>query len=200
MRATAKPLLPVLLALSVLALVAFCPDAATRNVFEGFSKAPTFTPPAGCMPREQTYGVLSKCETDIAPGRGFVAVIDTAVGWFVGEKVFVTDHVAEIKAYWAHEYPPDKLTFSSKASDMVPGNAPPGATLCIQYSMTGKTETVLHIEGLTCAWRVENPAAGQQNVELFWLEAYDEYTPSKGQQPMPSFDLIVRDLFASARL
>jgi len=53
---------------------------------------------------------------------------------------------------------------------------------------------------LTCAWRVENPAPGKPTIEIFWLEAYDEYTPSIGQKPMESFDSIVRALFASARL
>ena len=64
-----------------------------------------------------------------------------------GEKVFVTDHVAEIKAYWSQVYPWGKIVFSSHATDFVPANAPPGATLCIQYSMTGTAETVMHIEG-----------------------------------------------------
>ena len=63
-----KPLPLWLLAFLLSALFAGAPDAAARNVFKEFSKAPTFTPPAGCVPREQTYGVLSRCEMTLAPG------------------------------------------------------------------------------------------------------------------------------------
>ena len=209
-----KPRPPSLLALSLSALFAFAPNAAARNIFKEFTKAPTFTPPAGCIAREQTYGVLSRCEKTIEPGRSFIVLIDTAVGWFKSDaarnsEIFVTDHVAEIRAYWAHDYPGKNLVFSSRASDVVPGNAPSHGTNCMEYSITIEIEktiderrvpAVLRVEGLTCAWRVDVPAAGKPNVELFWLEAYDEYAPSIGQKPMESFDSIVRELFASVRL
>jgi len=213
MSTTAKPLPLSLLALSLSALFAFGPNAAARNIIEGFTNAPTFTPPDGCTPRMQTYGVLSRCEKTIEPGRTFVALIDTAAGWFNSDEtrsseIFVTDHVAEIRAYWKQDHPGKNLAFSSRASDVAPGNAPHG-TKCMEYSITIEIENsiderpvpvVLRVEGLTCAWRVEGAAAGKQNVELFWLEAYDEYAPSIGQKPMESFDLIVRNLFASVRL
>jgi hypothetical protein len=207
------PLSLVVLALS--ALFASAPDALARNIIEGFTKAPTFTPPAGCMPRQQTYGVLSRCEKTIGPGRTFDVQIDTAVGWFKSDaprnsEVFVTDHVTEIKSYWVHDYHPAKnLVFSSRVPAIAPANAPSHGTNCREYSISIETEetidkkrvpTVLRVEGLTCAWRVDNAAAGKPNIELFWLEAYDEYAPSLGQQPMESFDSIVRELFASVRL
>ena len=72
MSTAAKPLPLSLLALSLSALFAFGPNAAARNIIEGFTKAPTFTPPVGCIPRMQTYGVLSNCEKTIEPGRNFV--------------------------------------------------------------------------------------------------------------------------------
>jgi hypothetical protein len=195
-------------------LFAFAPNAAARNIIEGFTKAPTFAPPAGCIPREQTYGVLSRCEKTIEPGRTFVALVDTAVGWFGSDaarnsEIFVTDHVEDIRAYWKQDYPGKNLVFSSKVSDVRPGSAPSHGTNCMEYSITIEIEkvidekpvpAVLRVEGLTCAWRVEGAAAGKPNVELFWLEAYDEYAPSIGQKPMKSFDLIVRELFASVRL
>jgi len=201
MSTLAKPPLPSLLVLLLPVVLAFAPKAAARNVIEGFTRAPTFTPPVGCIPTEKTYGVLSRCEK-IEPGRAFVVLIDTAAGWGAGDKLFVTDHVAEIKMSWAQNYPGKNLTFSSKVSDVVPSDAPPQGTTCIEYSITAirSPEAVLRVEGLTCAWRVEDAAAGQPSVELFWLEAFDLYTPHIGQRPMESFDLIVRELFASVRL
>ena len=200
-----KPLLPSLLPLSLSALLAFAPSAAARNIFNFFTKAPTFTPPAGCMAKEQTYGVLSRCEKTIAPGRTFTAVIDTAIGVYPSSEDFVTDHVSDIKSYWQHDYEGKNVSFSSKVSDVVPGNAPPQGANCMEYSITetekvSGEEAVLRVEGLTCAWRVEPPVPEKQNVELFWLEAYDEYVPSIGQKPMESFDPIVRTLFASVRM
>ena len=60
---TAKPLLLSFVSLSLSALLAFGPNAAAQqNYFEGFTKAPTFTPPVGCVPRMRNYGVLSRCE------------------------------------------------------------------------------------------------------------------------------------------
>src|SRR5262245_19482574 len=90
------------LAFLLLALLTVGTNAAAGNVFDGFTKAPTFTPPVGCTPKEQTYGVLSRCEKTIEPGRTFVALIDTAVGFFKTDKaqntqIFVDDHVAEIR-------------------------------------------------------------------------------------------------------
>jgi hypothetical protein len=47
---TAEPFLVSGLALSLLAIVAFGSTAAARNIIEGFTKSPTFTPPKGCLP------------------------------------------------------------------------------------------------------------------------------------------------------
>jgi hypothetical protein len=92
-----------------------------------------------------------------------------------------------------------KASFSSKASDIVPSNAPSHKTICMQYSVMAKTEKeIQHVEGLACAWPVEQPKAGKWTLESFWLEANDTYGPS--QEPMASFDTLVRDLLLSARL
>lgn len=196
-----------LLALLLMALFAFATDAAARNVIEGFSKAPTFTPPRGCVPKQETYGVVSRCEQTIEPGRAFIVLIDVAAGAFADSETFARDQASEIEGYWKEAYP-GKVTFSSKPSAIVPGNAPQG-TRCYEYAITAETAqtidqqsvpTLSHVAGLTCAWPVENPAPGKWTIEIFWLEAYDEYAPSRGQKPMPAFDATVRDLFASARL
>jgi hypothetical protein len=198
-----------LLAFSLSALFAGAPDAAARNVFKEFSKAPTFTPPAGCVPREQTYGVLSRCEMTIAPGHTFVAFIDTAMGLAATTEFFVTDQVKDFKSYWQHDYPGKNLAFSSRVSTIVPGgNRPSHGTNCIEYSIaeldnaTGNppVQTLWRVDGLTCAWLVDNPKPGKMTIEQFWLEVYDGYDPAKGQKPMESFDSIVRELFASVRL
>jgi len=198
-----------LLAFSLSALFACVPDVAARNIFKEFSRAPTFTPPAGCIPRQQTYGVLSRCEKPIAPGRTLVALIDTAMGALTTTETFVTDHVAEIKSYWQHDYPGKNLAFSSHVSNIVPsGNLPSHGTNCMEYSITEldnatgnpPVQTLWRVEGLTCAWFVDEPKPGKLTIELFWLEAYDGYDPAKGQKPMESFDSIVRALFASVRL
>jgi hypothetical protein len=198
-----------LLAFSLSALFAGAPDAAARNIFKEFSKAPTFTPPAGCVPREQTYGVLSRCEMTIAPGHTFVAFIDTAMGIAATTEFFVTDQVKDFKSYWQHDYPGKNLAFSSRVSTIVPGgNRPSHGTNCIEYSITEidnptgnpPVETLWRVEGLTCAWFVDDPKPGKMTIEQFWLEVYDGYDPAKGQKPMESFDSIVRALFASVRL
>jgi hypothetical protein len=210
---TAKSLASSLFALSLSALFAFSPSASAKNIFEDFSKAPTFTPPDGCIPLDQNYGVVSYCKKTIEPGHNFAVVIDVAVGWMKSgdsrnSTIFVTDQVAEIKTYW-QEKNLRNLVFSSRASDVTPANAPPQGTVCLEYSIAADTEEVMngrpvpiveHIEGLTCAWPVEAAAAGKPNVEIFWLEASDVYAPSIGQKPMESFDSTVRKLFASARL
>ena len=204
-----KPRLPSRVAFSLSALFAFAPPAAANNVFDDFSKAPTFTPPAGCVPVQQTYGVLSRCEKMIAPGRTFVAMIDTAMGAFTTTEIFVTDHVADIKSYWQHDYPGRNLAFTSRVSTIVPGgNRPSHGTSCMEYSITEQdnatgnppAQTLWRVEGLTCAWFVDNPRPGKATIELFWLEAYDGYDPAKDQKPLESFDSIVRALFASVRL
>ncbi len=196
-------------------LLASAPDAAARNIFEDFSRVPTFTPPAGCIPTGQTYGVLSRCEKTIEPGRTFLALIDIGMDWFGANpsgdaiEIFVTDQVEEIGTYWKQDYPGKNFAFSSKVSDVTPGNAPSRGTKCMEYSIAIEIEgttggqpvpAVTRIEGLTCAWRVEGGAPGKPNIEIFWLEAHDEYAPSLGQKPMESFALIVRELFASVRL
>jgi hypothetical protein len=193
----------------ICAPLAFAPDAEARNIFKQFSTAPTFTPPAGCIPVEQTYGVPSRCEKGIEPGRTFVALIDTAMGAGTTIQIFVDDHVDEIKDYWEQAYPGNKVSFSSRISDILPTNTPSHKAECREYSITveiGKAtdqqpvSRVQRVEGLTCAWNVENPEPGAPTIELFWLEAYDDYAPPLGQKPMVSFDQIVRDLFASAQL
>ncbi len=199
-----------LLALSLSVLFALAPPAAARNVFADFSKAPTFTPPAGCIPVQQTYGVVSRCEKRIAPGRTFVVNIDTATGVAATTEFFVTDQVADFKSYWQGGYPGKNLAFSSHVSDIVPGGKRPshGGTRCMEYSITEldnptgnpPAQTLWRIEGLTCVWFVDHPATGKRTIEQFWLEAYDGYDPAKGQKPMESFDSIVRALFASVRL
>ena len=173
-------LLPSLFALSLSVQFALTPNAVARNIFDDFTKAPTFTPPTGCIPTEQTYGVVSRCEKTIEPGRTFVAVIDTAVGWAASTEFFATDQVADIKSYWTRDYPGKNLAFSSKISAIVPGNAPPSGTNCMEYSIaelenaTGDRpqQAMLRVEGLTCAWRVANPGSGKPTIELFWLEAH----------------------------
>ena len=204
-----KPLPPWLLALSLSALLASAPPAAAENVFDDFSKAPTFTPPAGCIPVRQTYGVLSRCEGTIEPGHTFIADLDTAMGMAATTEFFVTDQVKDFKSYWQHDYPGKNLAFSSRVSTIVPGgNRPSHGTNCIEYSITESdhptgnppVETLWRVEGLTCAWFVDDPKPGKMTIEQFWLEVYDGYDPAKGQKPMESFDSIVRALFASVRL
>jgi hypothetical protein len=208
MSAFAKTLLPSLLMFSLSGLFAFPTNALAANIIEGFTRVPTFTPPAGCVPTERAYGVLSRCEKTIEPGHSFSASVDTSAGWFVGQEDFVREQVADIKSYWTKDYPGKNLAFSSRASDVVPGNASTRDITCMEYSVTEITEatgsqsaeTMMRIEGLTCAWDVEHAAEGKPTVELFWLEAAEAYLPSIGQKPMDSFDSIARELFASARL
>ena len=198
-----------LLAFSLSALLVSVPEVAARNIFDQFSKAPTFTPPAGCVPRAQAYGVLARCERIIAPGHKFIADIDTAMGIAATTEFFVTDQVKDFKSYWQHDYPGKNLAFSSRVSTIVPGgNRPSHGTSCIEYSITEldnptgnpPVQTLWRVEGLTCAWFVDNPKPGKATIEQFWLEVFDGYDPAKGQQPMESFDAIVRALFASVRL
>jgi hypothetical protein len=202
-------LLPSLLALSLSSQSALAPSAAARNVFDDFTKAPTFTPPAGCIPTEQTYGVVSRCEKTIEPGHTFVAPIDTAMGVAATTEFFVTDQVKDFKSYWQHDYPGKNLAFSSHVSNIVPGgNRASHGTNCIEYSITEldnptgnpPVQTLWRVEGLTCAWFVDDPKPGKATIEQFWLEASDGYDPAKGQKPMESFDSIVRKLFVSVRL
>ena len=199
MSARSTRLWSYIIALSLLAVTTFGPNAAARNIIEGFSRPPTFTPPAGCVPLEETYGVLSRCEKTIEPGRALIVLIDTAAGAGATSEWFVADQVADIKAYWQER---ENVTFSSRTSDIVPSDAPQ-LTKCMEYSIAVQTKEVMRVEGLTCAW-IADPSShsghGNWTNEIFWLEAYDEYNPSIGQKPMKSFDLIVRKVFESARL
>jgi hypothetical protein len=199
----------LLLAFSLPALFAGVPDVAARNIFTEFSKAPTFTPPAGCVPREQTYGVLSRCEKTIEPGHTIVVIIDTAMGIAATTEYFVADQVNDFKSYWQHNYPGKNLAFSSRVSMIVlGGNRPSHGTNCIEYSITEldnpagnpPVQTLWRVEGLSCAWFVDNPQPGKPTIEQFWLEASEGYDPAEGQKPMDSFDSVVRALFASVRL
>ena len=111
---------------------------------------------------------------------------------------FVLDRVEVARQWWIENFP-GKAHFSSKASDIVPSNAPSRGATCMRYSVVAKTEKeIQRVEGLACAWPVDKPKAGQWTIESFWLEANDTYGPS--QQPMASFDAVVRDLLLSARL
>jgi len=202
-----------LLSLALLTVVASTSTGIARNFFPDFTKAPTFAPPENCIPNERTYGVISRCARTIEPGHSFTVYIDTVVGFFRTDarsiEIFVSDHVAEIKTAWERLYPRNDLAFSSRDSSVTPANAPAQWTRCKEYSISVETEkaisgqrvpVVQRTEGLTCAWSVEGAAAGKHNIELFWLEASDEHTPSLGQTPLDSFNAVVRELFASARL
>jgi hypothetical protein len=189
------------------------------NVFEGWDKAPTFNPPPGCIPTVQNYGVTAQCETTHKPGRRFFVLIDAARGTFFDNsspqkrgEMFVSDHVVEMQQNWeenvGNPYPNSALTFSSRASSVIPGNAPQNLTTCKEYSINFEIKETIdghnvpvkwRVEGLTCGWGVERPESGV-NVELFWLEVFDSYAPTLGQMPTVGFEPIVRDVFASARL
>ena len=188
------------LLLGIVTLLSGAEAASAFNQFEGFSKAPTFTPPPGCIGTHDAYGVIAQCMKSLGAGRDFVAAIDTAVGSFGSPKDFLDDQITEIKQWWIDNYSSNAVTFYSKPTDFIPANASP-RTLCMEYGVTAKTpDEVQVIKGIACTWPVENPAPGKWTVEICWLEAYDTYKPSLGQKPMPSFDAIVRQLFSSMRL
>lgn len=204
-----KPRLLSWLALALSALFALALPAAANNVFTDFSKAPTFTPPAGCIPVRQTYNVVSRCEGGTESGHRFIADLDTAMGIAATTEFFVTDQVKDFKSYWQNDYPGKNLAFSSHVSNIVPGgNRPSHGTNCIEYSITEldnpkgnpPVRTLWRVEGFTCAWFVDHPKPGKMTIEQFWLEVYDGYDPEKGQKPMESFDSMVRAVFASVRL
>jgi len=194
-----KPLSPLVWLLGLAALLMPAGDASGVFTIEGFSRPPTFTAPAGCIGDEQAYDVMAHCTKSLEPGHEFTVRIDTSVGaGYVDSAEFVLDRVEVARQWWRENFPV-KARFSSKASDIVPSNAPSHRTICMEYSVMAKTEKeIQHVEGLACAWPVEKPKAGIWTVESFWLEANDTYGPS--QQPMASFDAVVRDLFLSARL
>jgi hypothetical protein len=140
--------------------------------------------------------VISRCEKLITAGRYFVAWTDTYVGSHGSAQEFLNDQIREIKQAWIREQC-GKVTFAAHASDITPGNAPAGI-VCAEYSVTAAADDeVKHAEGITCAWPVEHRG---WTIEICVLEASDEYRPFLGQKPMTSFDAVVRDLFASARL
>ena len=208
-------------AITLLALV-FCTLAWkvwALNVFEGWDKAPTFNPPPGCIPTVQNYGVTAQCEATHEPGRRFFVLIDAAMGTFFDNRspqkrgeMFVSDHVVEMRQNWKENVgnpnPNSALKFSSRASSVIPGNAPQNLTTCKEYSINFEIKETIdghnvpvkwRVEGLTCGWGLERPVSGT-NVELFWLEVFDSYAPTLGQMPTVRFESIVRDVFASARL
>src|SRR5262245_523135 len=151
MSAQSNRLWSSILALSLIAAGAFAPNAAARNIIEGFSKLPTFTPPTGCVPREATYGVLSRCEKTVEQGHTLIVLIDTAAGAGATSEWFVADQVSEIKAYWKER---ENATFSSRTSDIMPEDAP-HLTKCMEYSIAVQTKEVMRVEGLTCAWTAD---------------------------------------------
>jgi hypothetical protein len=69
--------------LLVLILFTSAWKAWALNVFEGWDKAPTFTPPSGCIPSVQNYGVTAQCVMTLKPGRRFFVSIDAARGGLV---------------------------------------------------------------------------------------------------------------------
>ena len=194
-----KPLSLLAWPLGLAALLMPAGDASGVATIEGFSRPPTFTAPAGCIGDEQAYDVMAHCTKSLEPGHKFTVRIDISVGvGYVDSAEFVLDRVEVARQWWRENFPV-KARFSSEASDIVPSNAPSHRTICMEYSVMAKTEKeIQHVEGLACAWPVEKPKAGKWTVESFWLEANDTYGPS--QQPMASFDAVVRDLLLSARL
>jgi len=194
-----KPLSLMVWPLGLAALLMPAGDASAVATFEGFSRPPTFTAPAGCVGDERAYDVMAHCTKSLEPGHEFTVRIDTSVGWgYVDSAEFVLDRVEMARQWWRENFP-GKASFSSKASEIVPSNAPSDRTTCMEYSVVAKTEKeIQHVEGLACAWPVEKPKAGKWTVESFWLEANDSSGPS--QRPMTSFDAVVRDLLLSARL
>jgi hypothetical protein len=204
----------LLLAAILTATLAFGPGAAARNVIAGFTKAPTFTPPADCAPNMETYGVVSGCTRMVEPGHPLSVLIDTAVVLGANDlDRIIDDHVTDIRTYWRDNYSQKKLVFSSRKSGVVPHNAPPDGASCREYSVTVEVErnvleganaprfpVVSHTEGLTCAWHAKVKAPVQHDIEIFWLEVTDEYVPAFRQEPAWNYDTVVRDVFGSARL
>jgi hypothetical protein len=185
--------------LAFLVIFALGEGAAGRTIIDGFTKAPTFTPPDGCIPDEHVYGVVAGCTKQLAAGRKFHVIIDTFVGSGGTPQEFLDDQIIEITQWW-RDNAGGEQTFSSKASDIIPGNAPPGI-VCAEYSVTAKSDKEVETErGITCAWPVEHPKPGSWKIEICVLEAYDAYKPPLGQKPLPSFDRIARALFLSMRL
>jgi hypothetical protein len=175
-------------------------NASGRAIFDGFSRPPTFTAPAGCIGDGQAYDLMAHCTKLLEPGHEFTVLIDTSVGiGYVDSAEFVLDRVDVARQWWMENFP-GKATFSFKPSKIVPSNAPSHKTTCMEYSVMAKTEKdSQRVEGLACAWSVEKQSkTGNWTVESFWLEANDTYGPS--QQPMASFDAIVHDVLLSARL
>ena len=193
-----KLLSPLAWLLGLAAFLMPAGDASGVAIIEGFSRSPTFTAPAGCIGDEQAYDVMAHCTRSLEPGHEFTVRIDTSVGaGYVDSAEFVLDRVEVARQWWMENFP-GKASFSSKVSDIVPRDAPSHGTSCMEYSVVAKTKEIQRVEGLACAWPVEQPKAGKWTVESFWLEANDTYGPS--QQPMASFDAVVRDLLLSASL
>lgn len=194
-----KPLSLLAWPLGLAALLMPAGDASGVATIEGFSRPPTFTAPAGCISDEKAYDVMAHCTKSLEPPHEFTVRIDTSVGvGYVDSAEFVLDRVEVARQWWRDNFS-SKAHFSSKASDIVPSNAPSHGATCMRYSVVAKIEKeIQRVEGLACAWPVDKPKAGQWTIESFWLEANDTYGPS--QQPMASFDAVVRDLLSSARL
>ena len=199
----------MLLSLTIGLLSALLGSAEARNNFSDFTKAPTFDPPEGCVPTATNYNVVAQCEIEISIGRYFWASMDTAVGSFQKQepeeaKEWAHDHVEEAKAWWRDNYP--QAVFTSEESPINPQGAPPTGIECFRYSVSvdgAKDEASgelvnSRVEGLTCAWLVENPKEGKPTVELFWLEAFDVYTDE--QRPLQNFQDLAKKIFNSARI
>jgi hypothetical protein len=205
-RASVIPLL-----IAVLPMILAPSDTArARNSFDYFTKAPTFDPPENCEPGGTHYGVLAECIIRRPNGANFWASMDTAVGWFQEEgpddaKRFARDHVAEAKDWWNANYP--KVDFRSEATTLKPTGAPKTGIDCFRYSI--KVENVpddqdqnvfwtTQVEGLACAWRVEERKPGKQTIELFWLEVFDSHHSQ--EKPLPNFQDLASQIFRSTRI
>ncbi|MFO1055466.1 MAG: tetratricopeptide repeat protein [Dongiaceae bacterium] len=198
------------------------PDAAADNIFEDFAKAPTFTPPEGCVARSQAYGVVSRCVREFGPGHVLVVSVDTAIGFGSDAESFVDDEVGEIKSYWQENYRQNDLRFSSRISDIAPPGAPARGASCREYSIALEIDrgahddldrksvadarrakaprAVLRTEGLACAWQVNAAAPSRHDVEAFWLEVAEQYPSAPDRGERDSFDAVVRQVLRSVRL
>lgn len=201
--------IPLLIAV-LLAILEPSDDAEARNTFDYFTKAPTFDPPENCVPGDTHYGVLAECIIRRPNGANFWASMDTAVGWFQEEapddaKRFARDHVAEAKDWWKANYP--KASFTSEESSLKPAGAPKSGIDCFRYSIKvanapdDQDQNVFwntEVEGLACAWQVENPKPGKQTIELFWLEIFDAHHSQ--DKPLSNFQDLADRIFSSTRI
>jgi Sel1 repeat len=106
-----------LLLLGFAAILAGAEDVAARFIFDGFSKAPTFTPPPGCVPTAHAYGVVAECAKELAPGRSFTVSTDTSVGAGGSAHEFLEDKIMEIRQWWLSQDYSEAMKWLRKAAD-----------------------------------------------------------------------------------